>query len=385
MSIRAQYLFPRLLFCLLLSASASFPAFGQNATQLEAELTELRKQIEQINQRLVRQRDQQQTEQSALAEIERTLGQLARELRTTRADLARTRQQVREFSDQAAALEAQIAAQRGLLAEQLRVAYRIGIQSRIRAMLSGQDPNDIARRLALHGYLGRARLQSVSTLNEQIEQLDQLLEQERRSRAELTQLLQTQQEQTASQERVQTEREATLAELNQLIQTDEQILASLEADAERLQALLEDLADVLADIPPQIESTPFAELRGQLPKPVSGPLRARFGDIRSGNARWDGWLIAAEEGREVQAIAYGRVAYSDWLRGYGLIMIIDHGDGFMSLYGHNQALLADVGDWVSPGQAIALVGNSGGETESGVYFQLRRDGETINPARWIDH
>jgi len=173
--------------------------------------------------------------------------------------------------------------------------------------------------------------------------------------------------------------------LNQLIQTDEQILASLEADAERLQALLEDLADVLADIPPQIESTPFAELRGQLPKPVSGPLRARFGDIRSGNARWDGWLIAAEEGREVQAIAYGRVAYSDWLRGYGLIMIIDHGDGFMSLYGHNQALLADVGDWVSPGQAIALVGNSGGETESGVYFQLRRDGETINPARWIDH
>jgi len=190
LSIRAQYLFPRLLFCLLLSASAPFPAFGQNATQLEAELTELRKQIEQINQRLVRQRDQQQTEQSALAEIERTLGQLARELRTTRADLARTRQQV------------QIAAQRGLLAEQLRVAYRIGIQSRIRAMLSGQDPNDIARRLALHGYLGRARLQSVSTLNEQIEQLDQLLEQERRSRAELTQLLQTQQEQTASQERV---------------------------------------------------------------------------------------------------------------------------------------------------------------------------------------
>lgn len=359
------------------------PLAAQDAEQVEAELAELRQRIEAINQRLIDQREQQQQQQAALAEIERRLGQLARDLRQTREQLDLTRQRVRTLSTEVDQLEAQISRQRELLGEQMRVAYQLGVQSRVRAMLSGQDPNRIARKLALHGYLSRARLTAVTTLDQQIERLDQLLDEQRRSRAQLNQLQQQQSDQLARQEIRQTEREQALAELNQAILSDEQALTRLRQDAERLENLLEELADVLSDIPPQIESVPFDGLRGELPMPVNGRLRARYGDIRSGDVRWDGWLIQAESGAEVNAIAYGRVAYSDWLRGYGLILIIDHGDGFMSLYGHNQALLADVGDWVQPGQAIALAGNSGGETEIGVYFQLRRDGETINPAGWL--
>ena len=359
------------------------PVAAQNAEQVEAELTELRQRIETINQRLIDQREQQQQQQAALAEIEQLLGQLARDLRQTRGQLDQTRQRVHTLSTEADQLETQISRQRELLGEQMRVAYQLGVQSRVRAMLSGQDPNRIARKLALHGYLSRARLTAVTTLDQQIARLDQLLNEQRRSRAQLNQLQQQQSDQLAQQEIRQSEREQALAELNQAIVSDEQALSGLRQDAERLQGLLEELADVLADIPAQIESIPFANLRGELPMPVNGRLRARYGDIRSGDVRWDGWLIQAEAGAEVNAIAYGRVAYSDWLRGYGLILIIDHGDGFMSLYGHNQALLTDVGDWVQPGQAIAMAGNSGGETEVGVYFQLRRDGETINPAGWL--
>lgn len=359
------------------------PASAQNAEQVEAELTELRQRIENINQRLIDQREQQQQQQAALAEIERALGQLTRNLRETEDQLDKTRQRVRTLSSEADELETRISQQRAQLGEQMRMAYQLGVQSRVRAILSGQDPNRIARKLALHGYLGRARLETVNALDEQIEQLEQLLDEQRRSRAQLNQLQRQQSDQLARQESIQAEREQALNELSQSILSDEQALTRLREDVERLENLLEELADVLADIPPQIESMPFSELRGALPMPVNGRLRARYGDVRSADVRWNGWLIQAEAGEEVNAIAYGRVAYSDWLRGYGLILIIDHGDGFMSLYGHNQALLADVGDWVQPGQAIALAGNSGGESDVGVYFQLRRDGETINPAGWL--
>jgi murein hydrolase activator len=112
-------------------------------------------------------------------------------------------------------------------------------------------------------------------------------------------------------------------------------------------------------------------------------LLHRFGEHRAGDLSWNGWLIQAQGGQEVSAVAYGRVAYADWLRGYGLILILDHGDGFMSLYAHNEALLRDVGDWVRPGDLIATVGNSGGVAETGVYFELRRNGRPVNPSGWF--
>ncbi|MEM7054540.1 MAG: peptidoglycan DD-metalloendopeptidase family protein, partial [Pseudomonadota bacterium] len=322
-----------LAFLLLASAAT----IAQPAEQVEAELAELRELIEQINQALIEQREQQQQEQAALAETERELGLITREIRETDAQLEQVRARVSTLSAQSDGLQDEINQQRERLGEQLRMAYRLGVQSRVRAMLSGDDPNRVARKLALHGYLGRARLEAVDTLNQQVERLDQLLDEQRRNRARLNQLQRQQSNQLAQQQLARADREQALTELERAIVSDEQTLANLKLDAERLEQLLEELTDVLADIAPQIESVPFPQLRGELPMPVNGRLRARYGDVRSGDVRWDGWLIQAEIGQEVSAIAYGRVAYSDWLRGYGLILIIDHGDGFMSLYGHNQA------------------------------------------------
>ncbi|MCH8476991.1 MAG: peptidoglycan DD-metalloendopeptidase family protein, partial [Wenzhouxiangella sp.] len=201
---------------------------------------------------------------------------------------------------------------------------------------------------------------------------------------ELEALAERQQQDIDRLESARAERQTALALVEQRIQSRQEELSALENDAAELARLIDELAQALADIPPEIEVPAFSELRGQLDQPVAGGTsQRRFGEPRAGELVWSGWLYAAPGGTEVRAVAYGRVAYADWLRGYGLILILEHGDGFMSLYAHNEALLRDVGDWVRPGEVIATVGDTGGAGQTGLYFELRRDGQPINPAGWI--
>ena len=179
------------------------------------------------------------------------------------------------------------------------------------------------------------------------------------------------------------QRRAMVAQLDEQIGTESARLAELERDRRDLETLLERLADVLADIPPDLgDHQGVAEQKGRLPMPVSGPVHRAFGQSRAGEVRWQGWLIGATAGTEVAAIAHGRVAFADWLRGYGLLIIIDHGQGFMSLYGHNESLLRDAGAWVGPGEVIGIVGSNPGNGQ-GLYFELRKDGKAVDPAAWL--
>ena len=163
----------------------------------------------------------------------------------------------------------------------------------------------------------------------------------------------------------------------------ESALRELEKNRRDLEALIDRLSSVLADIPEDLEhQTSVAQRKGRLPMPVNGPVRHAFGQDRGGSLDWQGWLIGAGPGTEVQAVAYGRVAYADWLRGYGLLMVIDHGDGFMTLYGHNESLLHDAGEWVAAGEVISVVGSNPGDSQ-GSYFEIRRDGKAVDPAAWL--
>jgi murein hydrolase activator len=159
----------------------------------------------------------------------------------------------------------------------------------------------------------------------------------------------------------------------------------LEEDEAELQRLISRLEDALADVPPTLrEGRPFAELRGQLAWPVNGRVRQGFGDARAGGRmRWRGMLIEAGEGTDVRAISHGRVAYSGWLQHYGLVLVLDHGDGWLSLYGHNRSVYPQVGEWVNPGDVVASVGDSGGRDRSGLYFEIRRGGDPVDPAAWL--
>ena len=373
-----------LLLATSLALVQPLPAPAQSAEELEAELEQLRQDIRSISDRLARERNQRKNEQAALANAEQELARLALERRDTSERLDQALARELRLLARAEALEAAIRQRRAALAEQLRIAYRVGLRSRLKALLAREDPTGISRVLALHGYLGRARLDAIAALAEEREELQQVRAEQRALALELQALGERQTAARAEQNQALRARRAALEALEDSIRNQTEKLAEMRESAEELEALLEELADALADIPPEIEIEPFADHRGELPMPVNAPLRATFADRRSGDIDWQGWLIGAEVGQQVRAVAYGRVAYAEWLRGYGMMLIVEHGDGYMTLYGQNQSLVAAVGDWVAPGDVIALAGNSGGNSAPGLYFQIRHDGRPVDPAGWIE-
>lgn len=364
-------------------AAAATAAAAQDAAEIEARLDAMRAQIGAIERRLNEDLAARDREQQRLAETERELDRLGRELHVTTQQLAETRGRIETLETEAGELQAGLEELEQALAEQLRAAYRLGSQTRMKIILARDEPRHLNRLLAWHGYLGRARLATLAELRARLASLDEVQTELSLRRRELDDLHTNQIRMLAAEQQARNDRAAAVAALDARIRDHQARISELEQSASELAALLEELADVLADIPPEMDMPPLSELRGRLPLPVDGMLRARFGDRRSGEVRWTGWLIGTEAGEEVRAVAHGRVAYADWLRGYGMLLILDHGDGFMSLYAQNEVLLHDVGDWVGQGQVIATVGGTGGNVEPALYFELRRDGRAIDPDGWF--
>ena len=178
-------------------------------------------------------------------------------------------------------------------------------------------------------------------------------------------------------------RKLALAEINNNIATRNTRVDRLRSEAEDLEVLIAELTRILTNIPIS-DSVPFGERKGQMAMPVTGPVVRKFGQSRAdGRLRWEGILVGAPAGQEVRAVHYGRVVFSDWLPGMGLLVVLEHGDGYLSLYGHNQDLVTEVGEWVDPGAVIAHVGDSGGQATTGLYFEIRKNGSPIDPARWL--
>jgi septal ring factor EnvC (AmiA/AmiB activator) len=379
-----------LLICSIAAATiaATIPVPGKaqdppTAQQLQVQLETLRAEIETITATLDRQRSERDSELAQLADTERLLAARTTELRATRDALEQVEQRQQALSLEAAGLEAEVESLRQRLAEQLRVAYRVGVESRLRALLNQQDPSRISRALALHGYLGRARLDTIEQFERQRLALERVRAEQAENATELEHLAAQQGLARARQADALAQRRQALAQLEARIRDRDSELAELNRSAEQLQTLLEQLAVALADIPAEMAVTAFAELRGKLPSPLPGPVVTGYSRRDDQGTLREGWLIEAAIGDPVRAIAHGRVAYADWLRGYGMLLILDHGEGWMSLYGRNQALLAEVGDWIQPGETIALAGDSGGSGPPGLYFQIRREGRPVDPTDFI--
>jgi murein hydrolase activator len=352
--------------------------------ELEARLAELQDRISEIRVRLDRDLSQRDEVLDSLADAERRVSEAERLRRQTLAEIEGVSERIDDLNDEQELLAEQVRSSALALGRQLMLVYRQGGQSRLKTLLNQDDPRQFQRQLAYHGYLTRARVQVQDQLVEAMSRLEDNRRDLESRRAELEMLAQQQQQQIETLEIARADREDSLAGLDQRIQSRQEELDQARRDAAELSALLDELALALADIPPELEVPSIMELRGQLPHPVEGPLRRRFGDSRGAELTWNGWLISADEGTDVRAVGHGRVAYADWLRGYGLILIVDHGDEIMSLYAHNEALLRDVGDWVRPGDVIASVGNSGGATEVGLYFELRQGGRPVDPRQWLE-
>ena len=242
----------------------------------------------------------------------------------------------------------------------------------------------IDRILAYHRIIERTHSEAIREIAEAVSKLETLEAREREEIAVIDALLGEKRRLFAELDSERADREDAMLALVDRIRDRETLAARLRSDERRLVALVEALRDSITDAALKIaDSKSFEEMRGKLPWPMAGDLRASFGSHRDGSGLIrQGVLIAAATGQTVRSIHRGRVAYADWLRGFGLLLIVDHGDGFMSLYGHNETLIRDTGDWVESGEIIATAGDSGGYAEPSLYFEIRRDGKPVDPGRW---
>lgn len=378
---------PLILFGIAIWLSLGWMACHANGkltkTEAESRLKQLKMEISDLQSGLTRARTNLSEEQQLLKQADLDIQSNALELR--KLQVVR-----REHNRELAVLETEqqnylssLSDRRKLLSEQILAAYRLGRESRLKLVLNQDSPALVARTIAYYDYFSRSQSSRINELRQVLDTLDQM---QAKISVELSALdeVQSQQQNVLDELTIQRhQRQAIIDELSSQIGTDESRLTELKANQTDLEVLLEQLSNVLADIPADLgKRLGPAELKGKMPMPVKGRVKFAYGKPRSAGLRWHGWLINASNGTEVEAIAYGRVAYSDWLRGYGLLIIIDHGDGFMSLYANNESLLHEVGDWVEPGTAISTVGSSA-LNGNGLYFEIRKDGKAMDPSVWL--
>lgn len=350
----------------------------------ESRLEAVQIEISQLQKRLEDSRTEHQSEQARLRELDLLIQDGNLEYRSLENQRQAHFEEMAQLEVRRVDYLSTQAEQQSQLAEQIRASYRLGRQSRLKLLLNQDSPAQLSRMLAYYDYINRAQIDKISDLKAALTTLDSMQQSINR---ELLRLEEIQSEQHKVMDQLKQQRqnrqELLLALAGQILGEESQ-LQELQRNRQDLETLITRLTDVLADIPADLgQHLGVASQRGTLPMPVHGPIRHAYGQARAGGLKWHGWLIGAEPGTDVSAVAYGRVAFADWLRGYGLLIIIDHGEGFMSLYGHNESLLYEAGDWVETGQEISVVGAGAGANQ-GLYFELRKNGKAIDPATWLD-
>ena len=349
----------------------------------EAALNAVRAEIEALERRIGRQSVERDANAESLRQTELRIAAVNGEIARLRAR-AREQQERREtLAGQAREAEDRLAVEREALARQVRMSYMTGRQELFRLLLSQETPAGLGRMVAWYDYFNRARTGRIAAVSGELSTLSQLRAEAAGIETELAVLRAAEEAELEALDSTRAERSAVLARVEASMDESGDEMARLRGEEQRLVDLLASLGEVMAAFP--IEAgVPFSDLRGRLSWPVSGRLAADYGQPRGAGAlRWNGVLIDSVPGTAVSALYHGRVAYSDWLPGLGLLVILDHGDGYMSLYGHNDALLKSPGDAVTTGEAIAQVGDTGGRAEPSLYFEIRRNGEPVNPHSWI--
>jgi septal ring factor EnvC (AmiA/AmiB activator) len=373
-----------LITCLLLFWVAGIQA-DDSAGDKSRRLDKLRAEIQVLRSTLQGAYGQKGSLETDLRSAELNIAKHSRALKKLSQQLNRQRGKLRELEQDKLNQQQRLGEQQQALAQQVRASYAMGRQGYVKILLSDQDPTAIGRTLTYYKYFNQARARRISTISNSIIELERLQTDISQETLKLEGLVSQQQQQQQERETEYQSRRQILIRLTSDIDNKEMRLKNLLQDEERLAQLLEKLHKALSDIPPDVGNLQaFGTLRGKLALPANGLISTRFGSSRNtGNLLWQGITISAEEGKEVKAIYHGRVAFADWLRNFGMLIIIDHGDGYMSLYAHNQALYRDVGEWVDQDDVIATIGNSGGQANPGLYFEIRHNGTPADPVQWI--
>ncbi|MTT51508.1 peptidoglycan DD-metalloendopeptidase family protein [Alcanivorax sp. VBW004] len=373
----------RLLLLLLLPALLPVSGVADTAPS-KAQLEKLKSRISELSEAQSRELRERDSVQASLREAELRISRLTREQRNLEKKASTARQRLDGLEAEQAVLAAEKRTQLDWLGKTVRASYQAGRQERIKLLLNQEQPDQIARLLRYQEYYQRARSNRLKAVNGELDELKAIALRVEKARQVLLEKRTDVQRHADKLQDAQKERQATLASLNRSLDDRGSNLNQLKADQQRLQKLLADMQRSLNDIPADLGGKPFGNLAGKLPWPVEARISTGYNSRREGALRWQGVIFNAAPGTPVRAIHAGRVVFADWLRGYGLLTIVDHGNGYLTLYGYNQSLLREVGEWVSAGDSLALAGNSGGNRTNGLYFEIRHRGKAVNPTRWCN-
>ena len=378
------------LFTLLLGLlmHLSTPVYGQDAAQSEQKERLAKLQAELVARQQVLQNSKASADEleGVLKQSELEIAKVARALSNTKQSLERVEKEQNALQKEQATLKSAIRQQQSLLASQLKSAFMAGHYDYAKMLFYQDDAKSFERVITYYKYVAKARQKEIETFRDNVARLETVNEELVEKAEALAQLKDEQENQRAILLTRQNDRKATLKKLNKTIASESQKIASLKANEKALVDAIEKarIAAERAAREATITLDGLAKLKGQLDAPVKGRIRKLFGNRRQGQVRWKGIVIDGAEGDPVNSIAPGKVLYADWLRGFGLVSIVDHGDGYMSVYGHNQALLKQAGDEVRRGERIALVGRSGGQEFPNLYFEIRHKGKAINPTAFLN-
>lgn len=395
------------------------PFTGNAAEDNKSQLKDIQQSIAEKEKAVKQQQQQRSSLQNQLKLQEKTIAQASRSLRDTQGTLDILGKDIAGLNTSIAKLQTQQSTQQEILAKQLDAAFRQGQHSALQLVLSGEETQRSERMLAYFGYLNEARQQSIEQLKQTRKQLAEQKSSLVAKQGQQKSLLGEQQTQQQKLEQARIARKKTLTALEASLEKDQQRLVELRQNESRLRdqiaraerearARAEREAREAAKVREQVKvkeqqakktgtsykpsegerslmarTGGLGKPAGQAVWPVRGRIEHRFGEQLQGELRWKGMVISAAEGSEVKAIADGRVLLADWLQGYGLVVVVEHGKGDMSLYGYNQSALVSVGAQVRAGQPIALVGTSGGQGTPSLYFEIRRQGQAVNPQPWL--
>ncbi|TRY31554.1 peptidoglycan DD-metalloendopeptidase family protein [Aliiglaciecola sp. M165] len=349
--------------------------------QQNEELKEIQQQIKQKQEQIEKQLARAKQLQAQLKAAELNISRTAKELDKTRQELTSNRQQQSELTEEQERLLADVKNQQQALSSQFRSMYMSGDYDFAKMLFNLEDASKLERTFSYYQYLSKARKEQIDQFRALVAQFKQVSESLTQKQQELTVLEKTQQQQSTQLVQQQGLRKSTLQQIEQQIDSEAAQIEQLQINEQALLKAIEEAQQEAQQRP--VNLTGLASLRGALLLPTQGRIRKMFGRIRQGQIRWKGVLFNGNTGAPVRAVHDGKILYADWLRGFGLMTVIDHGDGYMTLYGHNQALLKNVGDDVQSGETIALVGQSGGQSSPNLYFEIRHKGKPIDPAKWL--
>jgi len=362
--------------CLVPLAMAEKQPTEAELKALNAELIKLQKWLKNISK-------EKSDLQELLQQTEVGIGQNLRRIEDLKAELDALKKQIAELNQEQAKLRRKMNQQKQDIARILVASYKQGQQNNLKLLLNQSNPVELRRMLNYAQWLSQEHQETLAGYQSLLQQLvdneQTLVDQSAKLDARNLELTKTNQ----SLKKTQNERKQLIAKLNKQLASGAQKLETLKTNRAKLKALLDKVTESIADIIPVDLNVAFGKLKGKLNWPVKGKVGHRFGDrVGRGALRWEGILVKSGQGASVTAVHHGRVIFADWLKGFGLLVILDHGDGYMSLYGRNEVLLRSVGEWVNAGDLIARSGDSGLE-EQGLYFEIRHRGKPLNPLKWL--